>query len=280
MNLQDTNIPLVSIIIPTYNRFKMLERAIESVFQQSFSDWELIIIDDASTDETQKKMSELDSKEKKVRYMRIPRITNKGISEYLNIGLRNARGKYIARIDDDDYWCHKDKLKIQVEFLENNPEYVIVGGGAILVDDHGEEFFRYLKKETDEEIRTFALFSNPFTHVTVLFRKDIALQLGGYKQIKHAEDMELWLRMGKVGKLHNIKEYFITSVTAGQNKSFIHQRENSKTVLEVLKMHKDDYPNFKKAYLLNYTQYAYSFLPSVFKKNLQPFMYYFKRKNF
>lgn len=280
MNLQDTNSPLVSIILPTYNRRKMLERAIESVFEQSFTDWELIIIDDASTDDTQEKMSELDSREEKIRYMRIPRITNKGISEYLNIGLRNAKGKYIARIDDDDYWCHKDKLKLQVEFLDNNPDYVVVGGGVILVDGNGDELFRYLKKETDEEIRSFALFSNPFTHATVLFKKDLALKLGGYKCIKHVEDMELWLRMGKHGKLYNMKEYFITYMTAGQNKSFTHQKENSRTVLEVIKMHKDDYPNFKKAYLLNYTQYSYSFLPVFIKKNLQSFMYYFKRKNF
>jgi hypothetical protein len=113
-----------------------------------------------------------------------------------------------------------------------------------------------------------------------MFKKDLALKLGGYKIIKHVEDMELWLRMGKHGKLYNMKEYFITYMTAGQNKSFTHQRENSRTVLEVLKMHKDDYPNFNKAFMLNYTQYAYSFLPVFIKKNLQSFMYYFKRKNF
>lgn len=280
MNIKDTHIPTVSIIMPTHNRIRMLEKAIQSVFDQSYTDWELIIIDDASSDETEERMKELDSKEDAVRYMRIPKIENKGISEYLNIGLRNARGKYIARIDDDDYWCHKDKLKLQVEFMENNPEYVVVGGGVILVDGNGDELFRYLKKETDEEIRSFALFSNPFTHATVLFKKDLALKLGGYKIIKHVEDMELWLRMGKHGKLYNMKEYFITYMTAGQNKSFTHQRENSRTVLEVLKMHKDDYPNFNKAFMLNYTQYAYSFLPVFIKKNLQSFMYYFKRKNF
>ena len=280
MNIKDSHIPTVSIIMPTYNRIRMLEKAIQSVFDQSFKDWELIIIDDASTDETEARMKDLDFREEAVRYMRIPKIENKGISEYLNIGLRNARGKFIARIDDDDFWCHKDKLKLQVEFMEKNPEYVVVGGGVILVDGEGNELFRYLKKESDEEIRSFALFSNPFTHATVMFRKDLALKLGGYKIIKHVEDMELWLRMGKHGKLYNMKEYFITYMTAGQNKSFTHQRENSKTVLDVIKMHKYDYPNFSKAYLLNYTQYAYSFLPVLLNKNLQSFMYYFKRKNF
>lgn len=280
MNNSDTNIPKVSIIIPTYNRLKMLQRSIESVFAQSFTDWELIIVDDASTDDTEKCMRELALKEKAVNYMRIPKIEGKGISEYLNIGLRNSKGEYIARIDDDDYWCHKDKLKMQVEFLDKNPDYVVVGGGVILVDENGDELFKYLKKETDEEIRSFALFSNPFTHATVMFRKDVALKLGGYKIMKHVEDMELWLRMGKVGKLYNFKEYFITYMTAGQNKSFIEQKENSRTVVDVVKMHGKDYPNFKKAYMLNYLQYSYSFLPMFIKKHLQSFMYYFKRKNF
>lgn len=278
--MTDNFIPKVSIIIPTYNRVKMLEKSIESVFSQSYTDWELIIIDDASSDETQKRMEELASKERAVNYLRIPKIDGKGISEYLNIGLRNSKGVYIARIDDDDYWCHKDKLKMQVEFLDKNPEYVVVGGGVILVDINGDELFRYLKKETDEEIRNYALFSNPFTHATVMFRKEVALKLGGYKNMKHVEDMELWLRMGKVGKLYNFKEYFITYMTAGQNKSFQQQKENSRTVVNVVKEYGKDYPNFKKAFLLNYLQYSYSFLPMSIKKHLQSFMYYFKRKNF
>ncbi|MBK7445881.1 MAG: glycosyltransferase family 2 protein [Ignavibacteria bacterium] len=280
MNKSDSTFPKVSIIIPTYNRVKMLEKSIESVFAQSYKDWELIIIDDASTDETEERMKQLSSREKSVRYMRIPKIEGKGISEYLNIGLRNSKGEYIARIDDDDFWCHKDKLKMQVEFLDENPEYVVVGGGVILVDENGTELFRYLKKETDEEIRRFALFSNPFTHATVMFRKETAMKLGGYRIMKHVEDMELWLRMGKVGKLYNMKEYFITYMTAGQNKSFLQQRENSRTVVDVVKMHGKHYPNFRKAYTLNYIQYSYSFLPVFIKKHLQSFMYYFKRKNF
>ena len=280
MNKSDSTFPKVSIIIPTYNRVKMLEKSIESVFAQSYKDWELIIIDDASNDETEERMKQLSSREKSVRYMRIPKIEGKGISEYLNIGLRNSKGEYIARIDDDDFWCHKDKLKMQVEFLDENPEYVVVGGGVILVDENGTELFRYLKKETDEEIRRFALFSNPFTHATVMFRKETAIKLGGYRIMKHVEDMELWLRMGKVGKLYNMKEYFITYMTAGQNKSFLQQRENSRTVVDVVKMHGKHYPNFRKAYTLNYIQYSYSFLPVFIKKHLQSFMYYFKRKNF
>ena len=89
----NADVPVVSIILPTYNRVKTLQKAIQSVFDQSFKDWELIIVDDASTDETQERMSCLAERNKAVRYMRIPRITGKGISEYLNIGLRNSKGK-------------------------------------------------------------------------------------------------------------------------------------------------------------------------------------------
>lgn len=272
--------PRVSIIIPTYNRVDMLEKAIDSVFAQSFSDWELIIVDDASSDETEEKMNALHAKEERVNYMRIPKIEGKGISEYLNIGLRNSKGEYIARIDDDDFWCHKDKLKMQVEFLDMNPEYILTGGGGIIVDEKGSELFKYYKRETDYEIRQYALFSNPFSHATVMFRKEAALRLGGYKNLRHVEDMDFWLRMGKEGKLHNFKEYFITYTSSGQNKSFIEQTENSKTVVEIIKNYRQDYPNFFKAYLLNNIQHMYSYLPVSIKKYFQNFLYYLKRKNF
>lgn len=272
--------PVVSIVMPTYNRAGLLMKSIESVIDQTFTTWELIVVDDGSTDRTPEMMKELEEHEARVRYLRIQRILNKGIAEYLNIGVRNSKGVYIARIDDDDRWCHKDKLRLQVEFLENNPEYVLVGGGGILVDEKGAQKFRYLKNETDEEIRAYALYSNPIAHTAVMFRKDAFEKIGGYRDIDHAEDMDLALRFGKIGKLYNMKEYFIEYLAIGQNKSFLQQRQNTKRVLEIIKLYKDDYPNFQKAYMLNLAQYAYSFLPGFLRKSLQPFMYYFKRHHF
>jgi glycosyltransferase involved in cell wall biosynthesis len=276
----ESNTPVVSTVMPTFNRADLLMKSIQSVIDQTFQDWELIVVDDGSTDRTPEMMRELEQKDKRIRYLKIDRIENKGIATYLNTGISKARGKYIARIDDDDKWCHKDKLKMQVEFLDNNPEYVLVGGGGILVDENGNEKFRYLKNETDEEIRNYALFSNPIAHTAVMFRKDTFDKIGGYRDIDHAEDMDLALRLGKIGKLFNMKEYFIAYLAIGQNKSFLQQRENTKRVLEIIKKYKEDYPHFNKAYLLNLTQYAYSFLPGFLRKGLQPFMYYFKRHHF
>ncbi|MBX7043530.1 MAG: glycosyltransferase family 2 protein [Ignavibacteria bacterium] len=255
-------------------------KSIKSVQEQSYGDWELIVVDDGSTDRTADMMKQLEEEDSRIRYHRIARIPNKGIATYLNIGIRASRGRYIARIDDDDKWCHRDKLKLQVDFLENNPEYVLVGGGGILVDEKGNQMFRYLKNETDEEIRNYALYSNPIAHTAVMFRKDVFEKIGGYNDINHAEDMDLALRFGKVGKLFNMKEYFIEYLAIGQNKSFLQQRQNTKQVLEIIKKYKDDYPHFTKAYMLNLTQYAYSFLPGFVRKGLQPFMYYFKRHHF
>lgn len=278
-NEQDCH-PVVSIVMPTYNRAELLMKSIKSVQEQSYRDWELIVVDDGSTDRTAEMMKQLEEEDSRIRYHRIARIPNKGIATYLNIGIKAARGRYIARIDDDDRWCHKDKLKLQVEFLDENQDYVLVGGGGILVDEKGNQMFKYLKNETDEEIRDYALYSNPIAHTAVMFRKDVFERIGGYNDINHAEDMDLALRFGKVGKLFNMKEYFIEYLAIGQNKSFLQQRQNTKQVLQIIKKYKDDYPHFAKAYMLNLTQYAYSFLPGFVRKGLQPFMYYFKRHHF
>lgn len=272
--------PLVSIVMPTYNRLNLLLKSINSVLNQSYENWELIIVDDGSTDGTMEKMAELEAEEPRIRYMRIPRMKDSGISGYLNYGISMSEGKYIARIDDDDYWYNKEKLSLQVGFMESNPEYVVVGGGCIIVDESGIEVFKYFKNETDEEIRNFALFANPMTHTSVLFRKDTFEKAGGYENLDHAEDMDLFLRLGKYGKLFNMKEYFVAYLSVGQNKSFLFQRENSKAVLDIIKRHKDHYPHFMKAYMLNFTQYAYSFLPMSFRKIFQPALYYLKRKHF
>ena len=163
--------PLVSVVMTSYNRSKLINRAILSVINQSYQNWELIIVDDASTDNTPTILKEWTNKEKGIKV-----VINKknlwrqyGLSPNLNKGIDLSKGKYIARLDDDDYWIDKDKIKKQVEFLENNPDYVVCGGGAIVEDGSGKEIFRYLKNEKDEDIRQRALFSNPFSYLFVFF---------------------------------------------------------------------------------------------------------------
>ena len=116
--------PLISIILPVYNGENRLKEEIESVISQSYMDWELLVIDDGSTDNIKDIIDNFVKNDSRIRYIRSE--TNLGIQKTLNKGLKEARGKYIARIDDDDIWIDKDKLKVQLEFLENNKNYLFV----------------------------------------------------------------------------------------------------------------------------------------------------------
>jgi len=264
--------------MPTYNRAHLVGKSIESVITQTYLNWELLIIDDGSTDGTPELINEYSLKDPRIKYFSIPRTEFNGISKYLNFGIEKASGKYIARIDDDDFWCHKNKLTQQVEFLEKNSDYVLVGGGVQLVDDSGKILYKFFENNTDEEIRTNALKSNPFSHSSVLFRRDTAVSLGGYGCYRNAEDWEFWLRLGKAGKLYNFNEYYTSYLYAGQNLSTNSQRDIVKNVYRIIRLYRKDYPNYYMGFLIITLQYLFSFLPVFVKKRLQTFLIYIKRK--
>ena len=145
------NNPRISIILPTYNGAKYIRKAIESVISQNFFDWELMIINDGSTDNTEEIIEEYKSKDNRIVY--IKNDSNLGIQKTFNKGLGEAKREYVARIDDDDEWIDKDKLTNQVEFLDNNQDYVLVGTGVIIVDVSDKEVVKYLVPTRDNEIR-------------------------------------------------------------------------------------------------------------------------------
>ncbi len=278
--MTENNTPLVSIVAPTCNRAKLLRKMVNSVLTQSYQSWELIVVDDISTDDTENMMIDFAKSDSRIKYYRIPPDKEPGITKYLNYGLNVAKGKYISRLDDDDYWMDNDVLKLQVDFLDTNPDYVAVGGAAIIVNEQGDHVFKYTKYEKDEDIRKNALMANPMVHTAALFRKDVVLSLGGYEDLPYAEDWDLWLKLGKIGKIYNFQKYFTCYLSAGQNTSFIKQRPQSKEILRIIKKYRKDYPNYRKGFLINYTQYIYSFLPNRFKKRFHSFMIYLKRNYF
>ncbi len=264
--------------MPTYNRANMLVMAINSVLKQSYKNWELLIIDNESLDNTKEAVERFSEIDKRIKYHFVKKNPETGISDYLNYGINISTGKYIARLDDDDEWYDPNKLLKQVNFLEKNSDYVACGGGSIMVDGNKQEIFKFFKRENDSEIRNHALYANPIVHTTVLFRKDAALEAGGYKKIKFVEDWDLWLRLGKLGKLYNFKEYFSLYMNAGQNRSIENQKLTAKIILQYIKSYRNEYPNYKKAYMLNFMQYLFSFLPFFFKKRVQNFLFFLKRK--
>lgn len=271
------DIPIVSVVIPTNNRAELLKKSIDSVLLQTFQEWEIIVVDNNSNDNTGILISEYMEADPRIRYFRIPRSSTEGISEYLNFGITQSKGKYIARLDDDDKWCDTDKLRMQVDFFESNEDYVLTGGGVIMVDEKGNELFRFFKNETDEIIRRKALLACPMEHTTIMFRKDIALKVGCYGKYKVAEDWEFFLRLGKEGKLYNFQEYFTFYMQGIQNYSLKYQGEVARTEMRIILKYRKDYPLFIFGMVIHFTQYLYSFFPEVVKEKFQFLLRYIKR---
>ncbi len=191
--------PLVSILMLTYNRANFLPEAIESVLHQTCSDWELVIIDDGSTDGTKDLIASYT--DPRIRYIRHE--DNAGLFVRRTESLSYATGVYTAILDSDDYWPSENKLTEQVAFLDINPEYVIVGTQAELIDAEGKNLGSYQVATTDTDIRNRILRRNQFIHSSLLIRTETLKETDGY-QPTLAEDLELVLQLGKHGKLANL----------------------------------------------------------------------------
>jgi glycosyltransferase involved in cell wall biosynthesis len=244
-NISKAN-PKVSIILASYNGGKYIAKAIESVLNQSFFDFEFIIINDGSTDNTKDIVEEFSAKDKRIVIFNNKK--NIGFAKSLNLGLEVAKGEYIARIDDDDEWICLDKLERQVKFLDNNKEYVLIGTGIIAIDEAGKELGKYLYPVTDEEIRKQSLARCCFAHSSVLFRKKEARDCGGYnwsREVRPLEDYDLWLKIGTRGMLTNISEYCVKYMVRASSMSSNKLEQASKGIL-LAKRHKYEYPNYRK----------------------------------
>lgn len=241
----------VSIILPTHNGSKTIEKSIRSVIAQSFQDWELLIIDDGSTDNIKSILAPFTKEESRIFYARNE--FNLGIQKSLNLGLNLAKGEYIARIDDDDEWTDEDKLRKQVEFLDSNQDHVLVGTCANVIDERGVKISEYVLPEGDEEIRNKLLYKNCFIHSSVVYRRDQTLSLGGYdegEETKHVEDYHLWLLLGQKGRLANLGDRMINfrrSSSSISSKNKLHQLKKD---LFLIKMFKGLYPNYRKSLFL------------------------------
>lgn len=247
---------LVSIILPTWkNAGEYINRSIDSVIAQSYLNWELLIIDDGLTDNTEEIIKGYAEKDPRIKFLKNE--SNIGLQKTLNKGINKAKGEYIARIDDDDVWVDKDKLARQVEFLESNTDHVLVGTGVVVVDEEGKEMLRYLVPETDRDIRSRLLGKNCFVHSSIIMRKDTVLSLGGYdesQETKHLEDYDLWLRLGTLGKLANLPFYMVNFTQRSESISSVNKREQFKKSINVIKKFKNKYPHYYWALLRSYAR--------------------------
>lgn len=245
----DKNQPLVSVLLPSYNRSKFIAQSVESVLNQTWENLELIIVDDGSSDNTEEVVSVIRDKDSRVVYLKNEK--NLGLQKSLNKGLAFARGKYIARIDDQDRWIDVDKLSKQVNFLEDNIDYVLVGTGVVVEDLNGEEIFRFLNPERDSDIRQNLLLRNCFAHSSVVFDRESAVAFGGYDE-DVLEDHRLWLQLGTVGKMFNLPDYSLLYVKDTASASHSSKAALMKKNLPMIKEYKSFYPRYTSALLRHY----------------------------
>jgi glycosyltransferase involved in cell wall biosynthesis len=192
--------PKVSVIIANYNSEKYIEEAIRSILDQTFKDFELIVVDDKSTDNSISIISELAQKDNRIKLIALEH--NSGVTYSRQFGLQNASGEYIAILDSDDI-AHKTRIEEQVECLNNNPDVVLVASDYGVIDENGRVKKKQKKVQKNEAaIKWYLTFGNCFAHSTIMFRSATAKELGGYDlNIKRGLDMELSSKLLTKGKI-------------------------------------------------------------------------------
>lgn len=199
--------PKVSVLMPIYNAEKYLVKALKSVLDQTFTDFEVIAINDGSTDSSEVILHRFAQQDDRIHIFSQP---NLGLIDTLNKGITYVNGQYIARIDADDI-ALPELFARQVAFLDSHPEYVAVGVQVLMIDSEDDPIRVTNDAITHEEIDAEHLLGlGTFSHSGSMIRRDAIVSVGGYrKEIKSAEDIDLWLRLAEIGKLRNLPEVLL-----------------------------------------------------------------------
>jgi len=193
--------PQVSVVMAVYNGMPYLPQAVESILGQTLTDFEFIIVNDASRDDTQAYLEAHPDPRLKI----ISFEQNRGQTAALNEGLRQARAPFIARQDADDL-SKPERLAQQVAFLQAHPDYLLLGTAADLIDDTGRLTGVSVHPTSDEGVRAeFANRNNCFYHGSIMMRREVLEQVGFYREgFRTSQDYDLWLRIAEKGKVCNL----------------------------------------------------------------------------
>jgi glycosyltransferase involved in cell wall biosynthesis len=248
--------PFISIIVPTYNGALFIAGAIESVLAQSYTNWELLIISDGSTDHTKDIVESFAKNDTRIIF--IENDHNLGIQKTLNKGIALAKGTYIARLDDDDRWIDAEKLSLQVIYFEAHTEHVLVGTNALVIDTAGKTLSKNTMPLSDEAIRSKILSMNCFLHATMMIKKSALEKSGIYndnKKFLHAEDYELWLRLGREGKMANLPTYTTALTARASSLTSSNRILQAHNVLRAAWLYKKQYPYIYRGITISLLRY-------------------------
>ncbi len=220
--------------MPIFNGQDTLIETLDSVHSQTFADWELIAVDDGSTDGTGDLLARCAAADPRI----VPvRQENRGITRALNAGLEHVSGEYVARLDCGDL-CSPNRLERQVAFLDAHPEVVAVGSYAVRVTPEGWPIDVYQPPLEHEEIdgRHIAGGAGGILHPSAMIRADAVRRIGGYcEDFRYAQDTDILLRLAEVGRLANIPESLITYCWALRSISMTKRNEQVKLSQEAVR---------------------------------------------
>ncbi len=227
--------PLVSVILPAYNAEAFLVDSIESILNQTYKNFELILINDASVDKTTQ-IIELYKKDypRKIKVITLTSNLNGGGDRCANLGIAKANGKYIARMDADDI-AHPTRLEKQVAFLENNPKVVLVGSNAWVINQQGQVIGEKLEPTTSHEIYTSYFTFHPMIHPSCMIRTNINGKKFEYViEYSANNDYNTFFRLLCKGHLFaNLPEKLLYYRIHGKNDTFVHVKKKLFNTLKI-----------------------------------------------
>lgn len=238
--------PAVSILMSIYNGEKTLERSLKSIFEQDFTDFEVLCVNDCSTDGTTNILASWQARFPE-QLIIIENQSNLGLTRSLNLALQRASSQYIARIDADDFW-EPTKLTKQVQFLHQHPECGIVGSNHINIYDHNPNPKKVYLPETHAAIARYLFRRNPFAHSCILARTELLQKAGGYNEnIRYGQDYDLWLRCFPHTQFYNIQEFLCTrSIDDGISiaKQNEQMRQSIRTRIKYIRLYNYSWKNY------------------------------------
>lgn len=198
--------PLISVVLPVWNGARWLTEAIDSIRRQTHDNFELVVVDDGSTDGSADIFEASARSDSRIRTFRQER---NGLVVALNRGLSEAQGQLIARLDADDR-AHPQRLQKQTEYLDQYHDVGLVGSWAELIDEQGsiKGFRKY--RTRPESLKPLLPRTNPLLHSSIMVRRSVLQKVGLYRPaFEGAEDYDLWLRVSEITKIANLPEYLV-----------------------------------------------------------------------
>lgn len=214
--------PKVSVIMSVYNGEEFLRDSILSILNQTYSDFEFVIIDDCSTDNTLKILEEFYKKDSRIKILN--NTQNLGLTKSLNKAISESSGEYLARLDAGDV-SSPDRLEKQVAFLDQHKEVGLLGSFMYIIDTKGE-ILKEVRYPTDNEtLKKDLIKYNPFVHSSIMFRKDVGARVGFYDEnFKYAQDYDFYFKLFPLTKFANLPMFLVqyrhmpNSITSTKNK--------------------------------------------------------------